>query len=256
MSPERIRAIRSGLVQPLTVLVYEIRARCDDGEIPVPGIVMQRQASFVAVSDPSKPQVRSGAVDSRHAPGLSHAWLGVLDSLDLDVRDNVRLEPRSRVLRSLPSRPPVNESRWHERDKSLPLLLLPHLNEQSSLSDHLISGKGLAPRRTVLVTALLGSDLSPANYSLFSGWAHGEAWALLDAVGRSADAPDPSGIGRTLRRPALTFDHYQFIAAIAARGFSDSVERAISYFGWASDRWAEQVRNAFRAIGKPPSVME
>lgn len=125
------------------------------------------------------------------------------------------------------------------------------------------SGSGLKvwvdqpqPSKTELVTELLGSRLSSANYSLFSGWAHGEAWALLDTLQRSKDTEDPSGTGRTLRGASLTFDHYQFIAALASKGFTNAVDRAVAYFGWASSDWELSVRRAFGAVGKAPTLIE
>jgi hypothetical protein len=126
-----------------------------------------------------------------------------------------------------------------------------------------VSGTGLKryvgepfPTKTEVVTELLGTQLSPANYSLFSAWAHGEAWALLDTVQRGEDHEDPSGAGRRLRRASITFDHYQFIAAISARGFVNAVNRGLGYFGWASLDWERRVQNAFRSIGKAPTLVE
>ena len=111
-----------------------------------------------------------------------------------------------------------------------------------------VSGSGIGtsfgetmPSKTDLVAALIGLSGEDADYSLLSGWAHGEAWALADTLQFGADMP-----------VSLPWDHCQYIATVAGRGFVNAVERAVYYFGWAEGAWRVTTQRCFDAIGKTP----
>jgi len=106
------------------------------------------------------------------------------------------------------------------------------------------------PNKTQLVHDVLGPVVSPGIYSLFSGWAHGEAWAISEAVRYSPTVEDTAVPGRILRRPAITLDHYRFIAALCARSFTNAVDRAVDYFAWSAGDWTTVKSNSLKAIGK------
>ena len=74
-------------------------------------------------------------------------------------------------------------------------------------------------------------------YSLFSGFAHGEAWTFFEALRYSPDVDDPSGFGRTLRQPGLPMSYYAYLTAVIASSFGRVVERTATYYGWSSPRW-------------------
>jgi len=95
------------------------------------------------------------------------------------------------------------------------------------------------PSKTELVEAISGPD-NEGIYSIFSGFAHGEAWALFETLRYSPDVKDPSGLGRTLRQPSLPMSYFAYLTAMTASGFGRVVERAGAYYGWSSSRWQKR----------------
>lgn len=120
-------------------------------------------------------------------------------------------------------REPRNGARWWDRRVSLP----------DSHRDR---------RMTALVDDLVGAG----SYSMLSGYAHAEEWALTNAVNIAAGwsrGPD----GRDMAQLGIAESDYLDLALLASDGFVKAVDRHVNYLGWPADHW-ESTKN--RNVGR------
>ena len=104
------------------------------------------------------------------------------------------------------------------------------------------------------MTALVDDLAYPGTYSVFSGYSHGELWALAHQQ-IPADIADPTGKDRSFSRAAIGVEEYQALALYLLQGFVGAVRRFAEHLGWEETQpFAETAKRANADLAKLPQI--